>query len=111
MKKAYLLALQDRNYSIIAKCFYGIIFLGTPHRGADNAQMLQNILRVSLRGPPKAYVDDLMRNSAMLQAINEEFRHVQENLKLVSFYETLKTKIGPLATVSTASWPYILRLC
>ncbi|KAF8246560.1 hypothetical protein K440DRAFT_585643, partial [Wilcoxina mikolae CBS 423.85] len=95
VKKAFMLANQDTSYQNIAKNIRGILFLGTPHRGADSAQTLQNLLRVSLSHQPKAYIDDLVKNSSALQDINEDFRHFANRLELVSFYETLRTQIGP----------------
>lgn len=71
--------------------FHSIFFLATPHRGADGAQMLNNILRVSMSHEPKAYVNDLIPNSGTIQAINDEFRHVYQGSHLWSFFETLKT--------------------
>jgi len=95
-----MLANQDSAYQNIAQNIHGIIFLGTPHRGADSAQTLQNLLRVSLNHQPKAYIDDLVKNSGTLQDINEDFRHVANRLELISFYETLKTQIGPKTVAS-----------
>lgn len=44
-------------------------------------------------------MDDLVKNSVTLQTINEDFRHVASDLKLVSFYESLKTPVGPSTIV------------
>lgn len=71
--------------------FHSIFFLATPHRGADSAQMLNNILRVSMSHESKAYVNDLIPNSGAIQAINDEFRHVYQGSHLWTFFETLKT--------------------
>lgn len=102
-KKAYMLARQDRKYQDIANSIYGIVFLGTPHRGADNAKTLQRLVRLVLARPAKGYLDDLARNSTALQEINESFRHVSENLKIASFYETRETYIGPTPVVNTSN--------
>ncbi|KAF8541692.1 hypothetical protein BDD12DRAFT_485014 [Trichophaea hybrida] len=90
-----MLANQDSAYQNIAQNIRGILFLGTPHRGADSAQTLRNLLKVSFSHQPKAYIEDLIKNSIALQDINEDFRHVATRLELVSFYETLKTQVGP----------------
>lgn len=42
-----------------------MVFLGTPHRGADSAQLLSNLLSAALG--EKAYVQDLIPNSGLLQ--------------------------------------------
>lgn len=71
--------------------FHSIFFLATPHRGADIAQVLNNILRASMFHESKAYVNDLIPNSGVIQAINDEFRHVYQGSHLWSFFETLRT--------------------
>ncbi|MCJ1388397.1 hypothetical protein MMC18_001244 [Xylographa bjoerkii] len=94
VKKAYLLALQDETYRAIATRVKTMIFLATPHRGADNAHKLNNMQRISFAHGPKAYIDDLARNSQALQTINDDFRHVADRLELFSFYETVKTSVA-----------------
>jgi hypothetical protein len=42
----------------------------------------------------KFYVAELESDSPTLQDINEQFRLVCKPLRLVSFYESLKTQIG-----------------
>lgn len=69
-----------------------IIFLSTPHRGGNGADRLCNILGAF--GMPKEYIKELKSNSSFLQAINDDFPNVCENLKLFSFYETKKTFVG-----------------
>lgn len=66
-----------------------MVFLATPHRGADLAHIFSKILDVA--GGPRPYVDDLKRNSLTTEYINEEFPLHSQALKLVSFYETLPT--------------------
>jgi hypothetical protein len=78
----------------LAARFHTIIFLGTPHRGANSAQLLNNILRTSISHGPKTYVSDLIANSAVLQGINDEFRQVHQGLVLYSFFETVPTNLG-----------------
>lgn len=41
----------------------------------------------------KQYVAELARNSLTLQKLNEQFRHIAPRLDIVSFYETMPTKI------------------
>ncbi|KAL8952405.1 MAG: hypothetical protein Q9222_001682 [Ikaeria aurantiellina] len=42
----------------------------------------------------KDYINDLIPNSGAIQAINDDFRHVFQELHLWSFYETVKTNLG-----------------
>jgi len=90
-----MLALQDLKYQEISKSIRtgAMIFLGTPHRGSDSAVTLHRILSASIGS--KAFVQELMRNSNTLVAINEDFRHHAENLTLWSFHETEPTSLGP----------------
>ncbi|KAL8710362.1 MAG: hypothetical protein Q9225_007304 [Loekoesia sp. 1 TL-2023] len=95
VKKAYIIGKHDDEYSSILSQIYGILFLATPHRGAQYAKMLNNILSSApIVAPPKAYVADLDTHSAALQDINEQFRTICHELVLVSFFETLKTSFG-----------------
>lgn len=73
---------------------YGIVFLATPHRGADLAKVLGNILKASMLHSQKPFVSDLERNSEMISLLNDGFRHYSTGLKLLSFYETVETSLG-----------------
>ncbi|KFY38625.1 hypothetical protein V494_04289 [Pseudogymnoascus sp. VKM F-4513 (FW-928)] len=92
-KKAFLLGQNDPEYSEIVSKVSSILFLATPHRGSNLAELLNKILQISFMHTPKQYITDLNRNSAALESINDEFRHVSHTLKIVSFYETLETKV------------------
>ncbi|KAL1393537.1 hypothetical protein HDK64DRAFT_315026 [Phyllosticta capitalensis] len=94
VKKAYLLGQNDEEYREIVHSISGIVFLSTPHRGTDLAEILNRILMVSFR-TPKGYVQDLARNSTAIEEVNEQFRHIAPKLLITSFYETLATAIGP----------------
>ncbi|KAL8347465.1 hypothetical protein RB601_003101 [Gaeumannomyces tritici] len=89
IKKAYILARQDAAYRDLASRFDAIYFLATPHRGADSAKTLRNLLKVAY---DRAYVADLERNSGAIQVINDEFRHCSDGLELWSFFETQNMK-------------------
>jgi len=70
-----------------------MVFFSTPHRGGQGADRLSTILGVF--GMTKDYVKELASNSSFLQNINDDFTKVCDDLKLFSFYETMKTYIGP----------------
>lgn len=89
IKKAFILAKNDPAYRDLANRFAAIYFLATPHRGADSAKLLKNILRMAY---DRAYITDLGRNSGAVQVINDEFRHLSAGLELWSFYETQNMK-------------------
>ncbi|KGO68203.1 hypothetical protein PITC_038700 [Penicillium italicum] len=90
MKKAYILAKQDEVHKALAERFTAFYFLATPHRGADSAKTLRNLLKVAY---DRAYVGDLEPNSGAIQVINDEFRHFSVGLELWSFYETQNMKL------------------
>ena len=80
---------------------YGIIFLGTPHNGADPARwglMLQSICQALL---PRKMLDTepqlvaaLQTQSETLQNINLGFMEIMPHFRICFFYETLKTNFG-----------------
>jgi hypothetical protein len=72
-----------------------MLFLSTPHRGTNLAEILNRVLSVSFHQSSKAYITDLKRNSPALADINEQFRHYAPDLQIISFYETLQTSMGP----------------
>ena len=82
IKKAFLLAKQDPQYRALAGRFHTIFFLATPHRGADSAQLLRNMIKISFVHSDKAYVANLVPNSGAIQIINDEFRHAYQGLHL-----------------------------
>ncbi|TLD30942.1 hypothetical protein PspLS_01946 [Pyricularia sp. CBS 133598] len=68
-------------------------FLGTPHRGADSAQ-LAKLVQQSAGYGTKAFLDDLLPGRGTLDQINDEFRHVCDRINLCSFSEAVPTNFG-----------------
>ncbi|KAL8861621.1 MAG: hypothetical protein Q9178_002146 [Gyalolechia marmorata] len=93
-KKACLLGQNDEHYKALVRSIYGIIFLSTPHRGSNLAEILNRILIVSFQST-RNFIKELKRSSTALEEINEQFRHIAPRLSIWSFYETLPTAIGP----------------
>ena len=93
-KKARLLGQIDEHYEALVRSISAIIFLSTPHRGSNLAEILNRILVVSFQSA-RNFITDLNRNSSALEEINEQFRHIAPRLSIWSFYETLPTPIGP----------------
>lgn len=92
IKRAYILARQREEFHRLAERVRTIVFLATPHRGADIAQLLSKILNLSPGSRP--FVTDLHRNSLATQSINDEFPQYCQDLQLYSFFETLPTPHG-----------------
>jgi WD40 repeat protein/pimeloyl-ACP methyl ester carboxylesterase len=95
VKKAFILGQFDPSYKEMLERVRAMVFLATPHRGADLAETLNTILAVSIfNHAPKQFIAELQKNSPTLQEINDQFRKISLPLKLVSFYETEETEIG-----------------
>lgn len=92
IKRAYILAKQKEVFHKLAERVKAILFLATPHRGADLAHLLSRILNLTSGSRP--FVADLHRNSVATQSINDEFPQHCQDLQLYSFYETLPTNYG-----------------
>ncbi|KAK4038973.1 hypothetical protein C8A01DRAFT_37090 [Parachaetomium inaequale] len=99
VKKAYLLARRDPIYADIASRIHSLYFLGTPHRGADSSAFVTTLISMSIGSGSKAFVKELIPGSGTLQAINDEFRHVCNDVQLWSFFEGVPTSTGPTNTM------------
>ncbi|KAI1179121.1 hypothetical protein F4777DRAFT_19089 [Nemania sp. FL0916] len=86
IKKAYILARQISEYGGLADRIRAMFFLATPHQGAGIAQLLGRFLAIVPGARP--FVNDLVPQSHMLQAINDEFPRYCQKLQLFSFFET-----------------------
>ncbi|KAI3393016.1 hypothetical protein diail_4895 [Diaporthe ilicicola] len=100
VKKAYIHGLMNDEYKGIVSKIKAVLFLSTPHRGTDLADILNKILSGSVFGhSPKDYVNELTKKSPTIDELNEQFRHHASKLQIFSFYETLTTTVGPLKTL------------
>ncbi|PGH17277.1 hypothetical protein AJ79_01160 [Helicocarpus griseus UAMH5409] len=102
IKKVLLLAKQDPTCSEIAARIHTLFFLATPHRGADMAVFLSNVLKLTVGHGSKAYANNLAPYSEAIQAINDHFRHAYQGVQLYSFFETISTPIGLIVNKSSA---------
>ncbi|KAH8891099.1 hypothetical protein GQ53DRAFT_823737 [Thozetella sp. PMI_491] len=93
VKKAYILGSQDHQFSHILDTVCSIVFLATPHRGSNLAEILNKFLSVSFQST-KQYVSDLQKNSARIMDINDQFKLHANKMQLVSFFETQATTVG-----------------
>ncbi len=96
VKKAFILGQHDEHYRELIQAVSGVVFLSTPHRGSNLAEILNKILSACIFAfSPKQYISELSVNSPTIQEINEQFRNLAPKVSIVSFFETLKTAIGP----------------
>ena len=68
------------------------------------ANVLQNALSVALRKKPFAH--ELKPGSAALSEINSSLRHYAEDLRLLSFYETLRISNNLVVDKDSATMGY-----
>ncbi|KAL9614137.1 MAG: hypothetical protein Q9167_001347 [Letrouitia subvulpina] len=94
-KKAYLLGQNDETYKDIIRSISAMVFLATPHRGTNLAEVLNRLLTVLFQ-PTRDFIADLSKSSPALEELNEQFRHIAPKLSIWSFYETLATPVGPM---------------
>lgn len=84
---------RPKLYGDLLSRIYGIVFLGTPHRGADVAwwaTFAAGVLKtVQLgRGTNTAYIEQLKRNSAEFSHIPQQWIERSEAVLIRTFYET-----------------------
>ncbi|KAJ1324157.1 protein SERAC1 [Microdochium nivale] len=91
IKRAYVLARCRPEFAAIAARIKAMFFLASPHHGADLAQTLSRVLSL---GGSRPFVKDLHPQSAVIQALNDEFPRYSQDLKLFSIFETLPTNFG-----------------
>ena len=84
--QALIDAHNDQCYSRVLNNIKAIVFLGTPHGGANLASLLRNLLLISFS--QRIFVDQLRVKSELIQGINDQFQDFSESLELVSFYES-----------------------
>ncbi|KAI0861805.1 hypothetical protein F4860DRAFT_159420 [Xylaria cubensis] len=94
VKKALILANEDkRYYGDILSSTIGIIFMGTPHKGAklaDWASFLTNVTKImpGLQGFRRNLIKDLETHSRTLDEISKSFRPRCNDLRIMSFIES-----------------------
>ncbi|KUI70190.1 Vegetative incompatibility protein HET-E-1 [Cytospora mali] len=99
-KRAYVHGVMNEEYKDIISKIKAVLFLSTPHRGTDLADILNRVLSSSVFGhSPKDYVNELTKRSPTIDELNEQFRHHAAKLQIFSFYETLTTTVGPVKTL------------
>jgi hypothetical protein len=82
--KAIIEAHNDPRYVRVKKNVKAVIFLGTPHRGAEKAAYLKLILTPFFG---KIFVDELQPGMEMIKTISSQFRHRAPSLEIVSCFE------------------------
>jgi hypothetical protein len=84
--QALITAHNIERYRQITKNTIAIAFLGTPHRGADLANVLKTLLNVTFS--ESKFVNDLSPDSQTIKEINDAFGERSRGLQLASFWES-----------------------
>lgn len=75
----------------------GIFFLGTPHRGTENAgygQVLATLATIAVDKPLPHLVNALRENSEALMRLTSDFRLQLQKYQVYSFYELKPMKMS-----------------
>jgi hypothetical protein len=100
--RALVLADTTHDATLIRKSTVAIIFMGTPHRGADIASYAKTALTcikaVGISANTSS-VQKLKLDSEDLGGLNSQFGTILQlrKIKVLTFYELKPTKIGKLA--------------
>ena len=84
----------DPRFEAVKTSTFGIVFLGTPHRGSEAtslAQILANIAKVTFKSPKTQLLKSLEKESAELMDLLEDFSHIHSSVQIVSCYEQKET--------------------
>ncbi|CAI7673192.1 unnamed protein product [Penicillium discolor] len=104
IKQALLNAKEDPKYTSIRSATSGLVFFGTPHRGAKAVELGKIAARVA-RFVSKGHasndlLDSLEHNSLFTRQMTDRFRHQLEDYRVVSFIEGKEVQIGGVGPAS-----------
>jgi protein SERAC1 len=89
---------MERIYRHLKTATYGIVFLGTPHRGSKKANLATKFISIAKMRYPGILTEtikSLQTNSRELEDLADNFRNMHSQFEIVSFYETIpKNKWG-----------------
>ena len=88
---------EGTRLKTIAPATYGVLFLGTPHRGSKSAsigKLAYNVTVAATRRPNLKLLQALERNSETLDRVGDSFRQtvLKLGIKLCSFREEKETR-------------------
>ncbi|KAL2047327.1 hypothetical protein N7G274_001348, partial [Stereocaulon virgatum] len=94
IKKALIMAREEEKYQNVLRSTNGIMFMGTPHNGADAAKLASTIANIanSITTLNTKNLKTLERDSVTLQEISRSFGFLT-HFKIVTVIESDKTPI------------------
>lgn len=97
-------AKEDPKYNSIRNATSGLVFFGTPHRGAKAVELGKIAARVakfvSKGNASNDLLDCLEHNSLFTRQMSDRFRHQLEDYRVVSFIEGKEVQIGGIGPAS-----------
>ena len=81
-------AKKNDNFQDLGRRFHTVLFLATPHREAEDRQLLRSILRACNTSTTKSDALEPDPNSSVVREINDSFYACSQDLRIWSFYET-----------------------
>ncbi|KAH0613051.1 uncharacterized protein H6S33_009431 [Morchella sextelata] len=97
IKQALINATNNyEEYGVIKEATRGLVFFGTPHRGGNGAslgQVAANIITAVSGADRNDILRSLSSDSILTKNSNDDFRHQSERYRVLTFYETRKTKV------------------
>ncbi|XP_061900552.1 protein SERAC1 isoform X2 [Entelurus aequoreus] len=98
VKKILIDASEDPDMQDLLRNTKGILFYSVPHHGTFMAEYSVNVRYLLF---PSIEVRELCKDSPALRDLNENFLNIAkgEQIKVLSFAETLPTNIGPMIKI------------
>ena len=81
---------QAPDLGVLYKYTAGVVFIGTPHRGSDQtglAKIVSNVARLSLRQPNDKLLNNLRKESDVLENQRKSFVSISKELPVACFSE------------------------
>lgn len=97
LPKALVIANMVPIFHHLKTATYGILFLGTPHRGSEKANIaikIATMAKMIYPGMNTQIIQFLQQNSPELQDLGDDFRNLHSQLEIVSCYELEPKKMG-----------------
>ncbi|KAK6533117.1 Serine active site containing protein 1 [Arthrobotrys megalospora] len=95
-------AAKPRYRTTVFDRVYGVVFLGTPHRGSKHASIgsiLAATTKLALQKPQTEIVKALESGSKDLLDLMKDFGDYLDHIRVATFYESRETKIGLLTSL------------
>lgn len=86
---------RGNGFKVVVPAVYGILFLGTPHRGSKSASIGKrgiSITKAAARRPNEKLLKALEKNSDTLEQTNDRFLHTLEDTAALLYHYFAKKR-------------------